>query len=58
MKPAICALEKNQNCDQFLQRIEISRTFLRAKQEGEKDGKFQFVGEIAHKAVVFILISL
>ena len=43
---------------QFLQQIEISRTFLRAKQVGEKRAIFQFVVEIAHKAVNLILISL
>ena len=43
-------------CEQFFQQFEISRTFLRAKQVGEK--RFQFVIEIAHKAVVLILISL
>ena len=42
----------------FLQKIEISRTFLRAKQVGEKPGRFQFVVEITHKAVILILISL
>ena len=46
------------SCYQFLQQIEISRTFLRAKQVGEKRGRFQFVVEITHKAVVLILISL
>ena len=45
-------------CEQFLQQIEISRTFLRAKQVGEKRAIFQFVVEIAHKAVELILISL
>ena len=46
-------------CEQFLQQIEISRIFLRAKQAvEEKRGRFQFVVEIAHKAVVLILISL
>ena len=43
---------------QFLQQIEISRTFLRAKQVGEKRAIFQFAVEIAQKAVVLILISL
>ena len=38
-------------CEQFLQQIEIFRTFLRAKQVGGKRGKFHFVIEIAHKAV-------
>ena len=45
-------------CKQFLQQIEISRTFLRAKQVGEKRGRFQHFVEIAHKAVILILISL
>ena len=40
------------------QQIEISRTFLCAKQVGEKRGRFQFVVEIAHKKVILILISL
>ena len=43
--------------EQFLQQ-QISRTFLRAKQVGEKRGRFQFVVESAYKAVVLILISL
>ena len=38
--------------------FEICRTFLRAKHVGDKRGKFQFVVEIAHKAVIFILFSL
>ena len=38
-------------CDQFLQRIEISRAFLLAKRVGEKRGIFQNVVEIAYKAV-------
>ena len=33
--------------EQFLQQIEISRTFLRAKQVGEKRGRFKFVVEMA-----------
>ena len=45
-------------CEQFLQQIKISRAFLRAKQVGEKRGKFQFVVEIAHKALIQILLSL
>ena len=45
-------------CEQFQQHLEISRTFLRAKQLGEKRGIFQVVLETAHKAVVFIRISL
>ena len=45
-------------CEQFLQQIEISRTFLRPKQLGEKRARFQFFIEIAHEAVVLILISL
>ena len=36
----------------------IYKTFLRAKQVGEKSGKFQNVVEIAHKAVILILVSL
>ena len=43
---------------QFLQQIEISRTFLRVKQVGEKRRKFQFVVELAYKAVILILLSL
>ena len=45
-------------CEQFLQQIEISRTFLRAKQVGEKRGRIQFVVKNAHKAVILILFSL
>ena len=45
-------------CEQFLQRFEIYRAFLRAKQVGEKRGKFQNDGEIVHKVVVLILITL
>ena len=45
-------------CERFLQHIEIPRTFLRAKQVEEKRGTFQFVVDIAHKAVALILISL
>ena len=44
--------------NQFLQQIETSSTFLRAKQVGEKRGKFQLAVEIAHKAVILILLSL
>ena len=56
-------LEANQNkkqlpCYQFFRQIEISRTFLRAKQVGKKGGNFQFVVEIAHRAVILILLSL
>ena len=46
-------------CEQFLQKIEISRTFLRATQMGEKRGRSQFVVEIiiyifkARKSSVF-----
>ena len=40
-------------CEKFLQQIEISRTFLRAKQVEEKRGRFQFVVEID-----LILLSL
>ena len=49
---------KHLPCEQFLQRLDISRAFLRAKQVGEKRGKFQNVVEIAHKAVFLIFISL
>ena len=45
-------------CEQFLQRFEITRASLRAKQVGEKRGKFQFAVEISHKAVILILLSL
>ena len=45
-------------CEQFLQQIEISRTFLQANQVGEKRATFQFVVEIAHRAVILILLSL
>ena len=47
------------NClEQFLQQIEISRAILSPVSHGEKCGKFQFVLEIAHEAVVLILICL
>ena len=45
-------------CEQFLQQIEILRAFLPPFSYGGKCGKFQFVVEIAHNAVVFILICL
>ena len=45
-------------CEQFLRQIEIFRTFLRAKQVRGKRGRFQFVVEIAHKAVVVIIFSI
>ena len=45
-------------CEQFLQQIEISRAFLPHVSHGEKCGKFQFVVDIAYKAVVLILICL
>ena len=45
-------------CEQFLQQIEIFRTFRCAKKAGKKRGRFQIVVEISHKAVVLILISL
>ena len=37
--------------EQFLLGFEISRAFIRAKQEGEKGGKIQNPAKIAHKAV-------
>ena len=36
----------------------VSGAFLRAKQVGEKRGKFKFVVEIAHKAVILTLLFL
>ena len=45
-------------CEQFLKRFFIFRAFFRGKQVGEKRGRFQNVVDIAHKAVVLILISL
>ena len=45
-------------CEQFLQRFEISRVFLRAKQVEEKRGKFQNIEEIVHKAVFLNFRSL
>ena len=46
-------------CEPFLERfIFIFRAFHRGKQVGEKRGRFQNVVDIAHKAVVLILISL
>ena len=50
-------LEGNQNKN-FLRQIGLSRAFLPPVSHGEKRGKFQFAVEIAHKAVVLILISL
>ena len=50
--------QKRMTISGFDREIEISRTFLRAKQVGEKHARFQFVVEIAHKAAVLILISL
>ena len=41
-----------------LRKIKISRTFLHAKQVGEKRGKFQLVVIIALKAVILILLCL
>ena len=38
-------------CEQLLQQIKISSTFLHAKQVEENRGIFQFVAEIAHKAI-------
>ena len=38
-------------CEQFLQQIEIFRTFPLAKQVGEKRAKIQFVVEIAHEGI-------
>ena len=45
-------------CEQFLQVFETSRSFLRAKQMGEKRGKFQNVAEFVYKAAFLILCSL
>ena len=45
-------------CDQFLQVLEISRSFLRAKQVGEKRGRIQNPVKIAHKAAVLFFLSL
>ena len=39
--------------EQFLQRFEISRAFLCAKQVRQKPGKFQNVVQIAHTAVTY-----
>ena len=33
-------------CEQVLQQIEISRTFVPAKDEGKERGRFQFVVQI------------
>ena len=43
-------------CEQFLQPFEISRAFLPPAMHGENCGKYQNVVEIAHKAVVLILL--
>ena len=45
-------------CEQFLQDFEISRSFLRAKQERKKRVKIQNPVKIVHKAVVLIFLSL
>ena len=45
-------------CEQFLRQIEISRAFLPPVSHGEKCGKFQFVVESAHEAVVLIFFPL
>ena len=45
-------------CEQFLQGFEISRSFVRAKQVGQKRAKIQNPVKIAHKAFVLIFISL
>ena len=45
-------------CEQFLQVFEISHSFLRAKQVGEKRGKIQNPVKIAHKAAVLFFLSL
>ena len=42
---------------QFQEQIEISRTFIRAKQVGEKRARFQSIVEISLKADL-IVISL
>ena len=39
-------------CEQFLQVFEIFRSFLRAKQVGEKRGKIQNPVKIAHKTAL------
>ena len=45
-------------CEHFLQDFEISRSFLRAKQERKKRVKIQNPVKIVHKAVVLIFLSL
>ena len=45
-------------CEQFLQAFEIYRALVRTKQVGEKRAKIQNPVEIAHKAVVLIILSL
>ena len=45
-------------CEQFLQVFEISRSFLRAKQVGEKRGKIQNPVKIDHKVAVLFFLSL
>ena len=45
-------------CEQFLQAFEISRSFLHAKQVGEKRGKIQNPVKIAHKAAFLFFLSL
>ena len=44
-------------CVLFLQVFEISRSFLRAYQVGEKRGKIQNPVKIAHKAAVLFFLS-
>ena len=46
-------------CEQFLQQIEISRAFLRAKHMGAKRGKFQNPVQVVHiQVVLFRLVRI
>ena len=56
---ASLTIRPSQNAnEQFLQDFEISRTFLRAKQERKKRVKSQNPVKIVHNAVVLIFLSL
>ena len=64
MLDAICVQTRGKSkleqlpCEQFFLQIEISRAFLSPDSHVQKCGKFQFVVEIAHKAIILIVIYL
>ena len=51
---------KNNNnlVSNFYNKLKNSRSFLPPVSQGEKYGKFQFVVEIVHKAIILISLSL